>query len=91
MNRIATLALALASTACAPKVITRDQPVIVNRAVTVSCAAKRPGKPAPLPSGAAWDTMDVRQKAAAVGKYALDWQGYGETLNAATAGCEVAD
>lgn len=72
-------------TACAPRTV-QDRPVVVKVPVSAPCAAKRPQKPDPLPSG--WDSLDVRQKAAAVGKWALDWKGYGEQLEAATAACD---
>ena len=79
---------ALALAACAPKVITRDVPVEVRVPVAQPCAAERPSPPVPLTRAyPAWSAMDVRQKAAAVGKQALDWQTYAEALNAATAAC----
>jgi hypothetical protein len=34
-----------------------------------------------------WAALDARQKAALVGKQALDLRTYSEKLNAATAGC----
>lgn len=72
--------------ACSPKVVRHEVPVVVSRPVTVGCALPRPAKPAPLPDD--WASLDVKQKSAAVGKYALDWRGYGEQLNAATAACK---
>lgn len=76
-------------TACSPRVIYKDHIVTANVPVTQPCAGERP---APVPTLRQaypdWSTMDVRQKAAAVGKQALDLRGYGEKLRAATGGCE---
>lgn len=90
LHKAFLVGLALSSltlTACAPKVITRDQPVRVAVPVVQPCTLTRPTPPAPLNQRADWDTLDVRQKAALVGKQALDWQTYGEQLNAATGAC----
>ena len=82
------ISLTAALAACSPKVITRDVPVEVKVPISVPCAAERPSPPVPLSRAYPnWPAMDVRQKAAAVGKQALEWQAYGEGLNAATAGC----
>jgi len=77
----------VALAACAPKVV-QDRPVTVKVPVPARCVTVWPLKPQPLPDGSQWAQMDVRQKAAAVGKYALDQKGYAEQLEAATGGCE---
>lgn len=89
MIRSAIVGLAFASlAACSPKVITRDVPIEVKVPVAQPCAGERPAPPAPLASSFPnWPAMDVKQKAAAVGKQALEWQAYGQQLNAATAAC----
>lgn len=83
------LILALAAlSACSPRVVTKDRPITVKVPVATPCALPRPLQPGSLTSRTpGWDDMDVRQKAAAVGMWGLDWQTYGEQLNAATAGC----
>jgi hypothetical protein len=87
MRNIAILAL-LALAACGPKVITQDRPVTVKVPVAQACAGSRPMAPTPLKDTTPdWAGLDVKQKAALVGKQALEWQGYGESLNAATAAC----
>lgn len=81
---------AIALTACA-KPIVRDRPVTVHIPVAQPCALPRPASPASLKQtypDADWRAMDVRQKAAAVGKWGLDQQAYGRQLDAATGGCE---
>jgi hypothetical protein len=85
--RLALVLACAALSACSPKVITRDMPVTVNAPVVQPCAAKRPDKPGPLPDGNTWAGMDVRQKAAAIGAKAIEWQNHSEALDAATAGC----
>lgn len=77
----------LALTACSPKVVTKDRPVIVNRPVAVPCVTNWPQRPPPLPDGSHWVGMDVRMKSAALGKYAIDMTNYSEALAAATGGC----
>lgn len=75
---------------CSPRVVWRDRIVTVNVPVAQPCAGTRP---APVPTlreryaDPAWAAMDVRQKAAAVGKQAVELRGHGEQLNAATAAC----
>jgi len=82
---IAIPALLLAS--CGSTVV-KDRPVRVEVPVTVPCALERPQKPVPLVEQTpGWDSLDVRQKAAAVGKWALELLTYSEQLEAATAGC----
>lgn len=78
-----------ALTACG-KTITHDRPVKVHVPVPQSCALPRP---IPIPnlrtaySDAVWKAMDARQKAAAVGKHALELRTYAEQLFASTAAC----
>jgi hypothetical protein len=81
------LALMLALTACNGRTITHDRPVKVLVPVSTPCSLPRPTPPAPLSARSDWDTLDVKQKAALVGKQALLWQTYGEQLNAATGAC----
>lgn len=72
--------------------IYRDRPVEVLVPVAQVCASTRPAKvPAlrdTLPRQE-WDKRDVRQKAATIGKQALDRQTYGEQLDAATGACPL--
>lgn len=84
MRRVLIFAAAFVA-ACSSKPV-QDRPVVVNRPVTVPCALERPAKPGPLPTD--WYDRDVRQKAALVGRKAIEWRDYGEALDAATAGCE---
>lgn len=77
----------LALSACSPKVVRHDVPRVVSVAVTQPCAAIRPEKPEPLPDASHWAQYDVRQKSAALGKYAIEWRNYAEALHAATAAC----
>ena len=83
--------LALALAGCGGKTITQDHPVVVRVPVSAPCIGVRPS---PVPTlqerfpDAVWAGMDVRQKAAAVGKQVLDRQAYGARLDAATGGCE---
>ena len=68
--------------------IVEDHPVTVKVPVATPCASARPSKPVPLRDKVEnWGTLDVRQKAAYVGKQGLEWQTYGELLDAATAAC----
>lgn len=75
----------LALSACSPKVVTRDVPVTVKVPVSAGCSFPRPDKPLPLPGH--WAQMDVRQKSAALGAYAINMTNYAEALRAATAAC----
>lgn len=83
-------AILTALTACAGPTTVQDRPVRVNVPVAVPC---RLASPAPVQSLSmlypvdVWKAMDVRMKAAAVGKWALELRGYSEQLNAATAAC----
>ena len=86
---VALGALTLAGCA-SPRVITRERSVAVSVPVPQPCAAPRPDTPAPMAStypDARWRAMDVRQKAAALGRQTLILRGYGEQLDAATAAC----
>lgn len=85
--RLAAICLILALPACSPKVVRHDVPVVVSRAVVQPCAAIRPEKPEPLPDSSHWAQYDVRQKAAALGAYAIRLRDYSEALDAATAAC----
>lgn len=85
--RLAAICLILALSACSHKVVTRDAPVTVKVPVRVPCAAIRPEKPEPLPDASHWAQYDVRQKAAALGAYAIRLRDYSEALDAATSGC----
>lgn len=84
MKRALILVL-LALSACSPKVVTKDRPVTVKVPVAAPCAFQRPDKPLPLPGH--WASLDVRQKAAALGAYAINMTNYAEALHAATAAC----
>ena len=85
--RMLLLPLALVLASCGSTVV-KDRPVLVNVPIPVECALERPQRPAPLAEQTPqWDSMDVRQKAAAVGKWALELVTYSEQLEAATAGC----
>lgn len=90
--RCVLVLLVAAVTACAtPAPIYRDRPVPVNVPVLQPCAGARPLPVTPLKDKTPdWDSLDVRQKAALVGKQGLDRQTYGEQLNAATAACPEA-
>lgn len=80
--------LALASlTACGPRAV-QDRPIAVKVPVAQPCALPRPAEVSPLAARADWDDLDVRQKAALVGKQALELRTYGEQLNAATGACK---
>lgn len=87
------LMLALgATTACSttddPDVVVRDRPVEVNVPVVQPCAGARPADVVPLKDKTPnWAELDVRQKAAAVGRQGLERQAYGEQLAAATGAC----
>lgn len=83
-----TIAALLCLSACSPRVIYKDRPVVVNVPVVQPCAGVRPTEPIALKDRTPdWDSLDVRQKAALVAKQGLERQAYGEQLNAATAGC----
>ena len=78
---------------CAPRVVTQDRPVAVSVPVPQPCAAPRPKEPVPLKTevpDAEWRGLDLRQRAARVGRKGLEWLGYGQQLNAATAACPEA-
>lgn len=86
--RMLLLPLALVLASCGSTVV-KDRPVAVNTPVTVPCALERPQKPVPLVEQTpGWDSMDVRQKSAAVGKWALELLTYSEQLEAATSSCQ---
>lgn len=83
--RAALILACMALSACAPKVITRDTVQAVKVPVSAPCALAHPEKPAPIVYD---DSMDARQKAAAVGAKAIEWRDYGEALDAATGACK---
>ncbi|MDZ4307544.1 hypothetical protein [Allopontixanthobacter sp.] len=92
MAYIAGLALAsaMASGCSSSGTIVRDRPVEVRVPVPQPCAGPRPARIIPLKDQLTfedWIARDVRQKAATIGKQALDRQTYGEQLDAATAAC----
>ncbi len=89
MKRAAVgIALALALAGCGSKVIYRERVQTVNVPVRQPCAGARPAKVASLKARTPdWAAMDVRQKAAATGGWALEQLTYGQNLDAATAGC----
>jgi len=104
MNRL-PLTLMIALTAgCAkpPAPIERVRPVEVMIPVAQPCAGARPAKPVPFEQQTPdWvdgedkaspldGPMDLRQKVAAAGKWALEWVTFGELNDAATAGCPEA-
>ncbi len=85
------LLLAPATLTACTKTITQDRLVVTKVPVVVPCVVERPAPPTSLKSAypdEQWAAMDVRQKAAAVGKWGLDQQAYGRRLDASTAGCE---
>lgn len=93
MNRSYIIAGTLALTGCAttPQVIYRDRPVEVKVPVAQPCVVgTRPAAPVPLNkqyTADQWKALDPKQKAAIVGKHALELKTYGENVNGATAGC----
>ena len=88
----ATLLLAVAAftslNACSPKVITRDVPVETKVPVATPCVSSWPQKPGPLPDGSHWAQMDVKMKAATIGKHAIELRNFADNLAAATGGCD---
>lgn len=86
--RLALVVACAALSACSPKVVTKDRPVIVNRPVAAPCVTTWPQKPPPLPVEGHWAGYDVRQKSAALGAYAINMTNYAEALAAATGGCK---
>lgn len=86
--RLAAICLFAALTACSAKVVTKERPVLVKTPVAVRCVTTWPQKPPPLPDGSHWAGYDVRQKAAALGAYAINQTNYAQALEAATGGCD---
>lgn len=69
----------------------RDRVQMVNVPVAQPCLTALPAPVAPLGerfSDTAWQSLDVRQKAAAMGAIAVESRTYGEQLEAASAGCK---
>ena len=85
--RLASICLISALTACSPRVVTKERPVTVRVPVAVPCVTTWPQKPPPLPDGVHWAQMDVRMKAATIGKHAIELKNYAGNLEAATGGC----
>lgn len=79
--------LFLALNGCKSEVLTRDVPVTVKVPVAAPCVTAWPQKPPPLPDGSHWAQMDVRMKAAALGKHAIELRNYADNLAASTGGC----
>jgi hypothetical protein len=89
LTRSTCAALALLLAACA-KPIVEDRPVAVKVPVSAPCTTLRPDAVPNLATAYpddAWQTMDVRQKAAAVSENAVRLRTYGEQLGAATGAC----
>lgn len=86
MKRL-VIALSVALAGCGGTVV-QDRPVRTAIPVPQPCATARPAPVIPLKDQAIdWSALDVKQKAALVGKQALDHKTYGEHLAAATAAC----
>lgn len=82
-----TGALLIGLSACSAPVV-KDRPVRVAVPVPQPCAGARPAPVVPLKDQPIdWRSLDVKQKAARVGKQGLDHKTYGEQLGAATAAC----
>ena len=84
----------VALSACQSTPIYRDRVQTVNVPVSVPCATTRPAPVTPLAdryTDEQWQSLDVRQKAAAVGRQSLDRMTYGEQLHAATGACPEID
>lgn len=89
MKKLLVMAPMLLVASCNGSTVVKDRPVAVNTPVTVPCALERPQRPVPLVEQTpGWDSLDVRQKAAAVGKWALELVTYTEQLEAATSSCQ---
>ncbi len=80
------LAPLLCLAGCATTATERVERVLVP--VPQPCVSARPVAPMSLKQQTPdWQDMDVRQKAAATGKWALDQLTYSQKLEAATAAC----
>lgn len=90
-NRISLIAATLLVAGCASGGTIVDERIVeVDRPVPQPCAGERPAQVSNLKSDfpdQVWGDMDVRQKAAAVGRKGLERQAYGEKLDAATGAC----
>ena len=88
MRRVQLVLLFVVLAGCGPRVV-QERPVHVAVPVPQPCVGKRPDPPAPLREvpDAEWRGLDVRQKAARVGRQGLELRAYGELLDAATAAC----
>ncbi len=88
MKHALILALGVLS-ACSPKTVTQDRPVRVAVPVPAPCVSERPARVMAIADTyPEWDSMDVRQKAAAVSESAVKLRTYSEQLNAATMACK---
>ena len=93
--KAAIVLIALALTACAtkpkPDVVIKDRIVTVNKPVATPCVGKRPDEPVPLAqrySDAEWAAMKTFDRWRDIGRNAIAWAGYGETMNTETSACE---
>lgn len=87
MNKL-VIALSVALAGCGGTIV-KDRPVRVAVPVPQPCAAPRPSPVVPIKEQPIdWEALDVRQKAALIGKQGLDHKTYGEQLAAATGACE---
>lgn len=92
LKHVILIAAVLATGACkGPEIITRDRPVVVRVPAIQPCSTARPAAVVPLNQRLArthwYGEMDVRQKAAAVGRQVDAHASYGESLTAATGAC----
>lgn len=87
MRKILAISFLVLLAACSPTVV-KERPVQVKVPVAQPCALQRPERPVELVQQTPhWNAMDVRQKSAALGKWALELLSYSEQLDAATAAC----
>lgn len=90
MRKPAILIVAALLGGCAQDTVIEERIVKVDRPVPQPCAGSRPADVTPLSeeyTDPEWYAMDVRQKAAAVGRKGLERQQHGEALAAATGAC----
>lgn len=85
-----TLIFALLLSGCGTAVV-KDRVQTVSVPVPQACTTERPAPVSTLKqdyTDEQWNALDVRQKAAAVGRKGLEHKAYGEDLNAATGACQ---
>lgn len=90
MKLLPALALFALAACQTPGAVVRDRIVEVKVPVPQPCAGQRPAAIIPLNQqfpAEQWASFDVKQRAALVGRQALERLDYGEQLNAATASC----